>query len=137
MKHLLAFLMLTFIISSCKKGSEAINSNTSSALAVTPPPTATFKITNSNEHGVLEANILDFENTSKNGDSYTWDFGDGTSSSDKIPANFFYGTCGATHTITLTVKNKAGKTATFSEFYHVVCTRGGAPHDSITTITHK
>jgi PKD repeat protein len=115
------------------------SNNNNSVPATVAPPTAGFKITNeASTAAVWEALILKFENTSENAVSYSWDFGNGVTSTEKLPANFYYGTCGLTNTITLTVKNSAGQTATISAPYTVFCSRGMnlsgrmmplAPHD--------
>ena len=136
MKHLLSiFLLLTtiVIVTGCKKSSNGGSERSSDQIVTEPlkPLSAAFKINNSTEHGLLEANYLDFNNLSQNAISYFWDFGDGTVSTDKVPSNFYYGACGANYTIRLTVKNAAGKAVTFSECYHIICTRGGVPHSPL------
>jgi len=125
------FLMIAVVAISCQKTSVS----TSESAKVNPPnnnnvtptvaaPTAGFKITNTaSTAAVWEALTLTFENTSQNGATYLWDFGNGTTSTEKTPANFYYGTCGQTNTITLTVKNSSGE-ATFSAPYTVYCSRG-------------
>lgn len=47
--------------------------------------------------------IVVFENTSKNATSYSWDFGDGTNSSDKNPIHQYPGK--GVYKVTLTAKN--------------------------------
>ena len=139
--------MIAVVAIGCQKSGVS----TSESTKVNPPnnnnftptvaaPSAGFKITNTASTGaVWEALILKFENTSANAVSYLWDFGNGITSTEKIPGNFYYGTCGLTNTITLTVKNSSGQTATVSAPYTVYCSRGMnlgegmmplAPHDA-------
>ena len=126
-----AFLVIAVVAISCQKSgvsnSESTKVNPPNNNNVTPTvaaPTAGFKITNTAATlAVWEALTLTFENTSQNGSTYLWDFGNGTTSTEKTPANFYYGICGQTKTITLTVKNSSGE-ATFSAPYTVYCSRG-------------
>jgi PKD repeat protein len=130
MKRFYTCLMLiAIIVCSCQKTSDALaKSATSSAPVVVPPPPppiANFKINNEVSPGnVWEAQTLNIVNTSQNGDSYLWDFGNGTTSTDKTPSNFSLAPCGLTYTVTLTVKNKSGQSATYSAPYFVYCSRG-------------
>ena len=129
MKQLFTTIILAALIaSSCQKSSNDIaKSATSSGSVVTPapPPTANFRISNAvNPTAVWEALKLNIDNSSKNAVSYLWDFGEGTTSTEKTPANFSFGTCGMTYTITLTVKNKDGQWATYSAPYTIYCSRG-------------
>jgi hypothetical protein len=89
------------------------------------PPVATFKITNTETgtNSVLEGKKMIFENDSQNGDSYLWDFGNGTTSTEKVPTGIDLWPCTTTVTVTLTVTNSEGKTSTHSEPYYVICAR--------------
>ncbi len=53
-----------------------------------------------------------FINTSENADTYSWDFGDGTSSNLVNPMKFYPG---GVYTVTLTASNAAGATDTFED----------------------
>ena len=115
------------IISSCQKSSSdaAKPKAVTDPVVTTPPPTVNFKITNAASPGVLwEGLDLTIENSSENVDSYLWDFGNGVTSTDKIPANISLFPCGTTYTITLTVKNKSGQSVTSSVPYSILCSRG-------------
>ena len=76
-------------------GEEPINQN--------DPPTANFSITGSNQYAPAE---VSFTNLSTNASSYSWDFGDGGSSSSSNPSHT-YSTSG-TYNVTLTAYNDAG-----------------------------
>jgi PKD repeat protein len=122
-------VLIAIIVSSCQKSSDAIaKSATSPApVAVTPPtpPIANFKINNEVSPGnVWEDQTLNVVNNSQNGDTYLWDFGNGITSTDKTPSHFSLAPCGLTFTVTLTVTNKSGQSATYSAPYFVYCSRG-------------
>ena len=53
---------------------------------------------------------VDFTNTTPNGTTYTWDFGDGTMSNDANPNHTY--TIGGTYTVTLTSSNACGTSTT-------------------------
>ena len=125
----MGLVLLIVILSSCQKSSSDVSKTASSTSVVgtpaAPPPSANFKINNTISPGnVWEALTLDIKNTSVNGDTYLWDFGNGTTSTDKVPSNFSLAPCGMTYTIKLTVTNKDGLSSTYSERYFVVCSRG-------------
>jgi PKD repeat protein len=120
-------ILLAVIVSSCQKSSnDAAKPKTpSSPVVVTPPPVADFKISNAAGAGsVWEALTLNFDNSSTDADSYFWDFGNGTTSTEKNPSNVSLVPCGMSYTITLTIKNKSGQSATYSVPYGVLCSRG-------------
>lgn len=75
--------------------------------AVLPKIEALFTHTINQEVGVIT-----FINASSNADSYSWDFGDGTSSTEINPTKIY--TSGV-YTIVLTAKNVAGATDTFED----------------------
>ena len=56
---------------------------------------------------------VDFSNTTQNGTTYTWDFGDGNISNDANPSHTY--TSGGTYTVTLTAANACGSTMTTQE----------------------
>jgi PKD repeat protein len=128
-KIYMGLVLLIVILSSCQKSSSDVSKTASSTSAAgttsAPLPSANFKINNTISPGnVWEALTLNFENTSTNGDTYLWDFGNGTTSTDKVPSNFSLAPCGMTYTIKLTVTNKDGQSSTSSSRYFVVCSRG-------------
>ncbi len=71
---------------------------------VLPSPTAQFTVDND---AACDQLTVAFTNTSVNGITYLWDFGDGSTSNLQDPPPHFYGTYGA-YTITLTVENSQG-----------------------------
>ena len=75
-------------------------------------PTASFSIDN-----FIGGTLVNFNNTSINADSYSWDFGDGTSSNQANDSHD-YGTDGV-YTVTLTASNACGST-TISETISIV-----------------
>jgi PKD repeat protein len=131
-KIALASLLICFLVSACKKGND-VSPQSSDAVkpkAAEAKPTASFRITNLVSSGmILEGNITDFENQSQNGNEYLWDFGNGITSSKKIPNDISFIPCGGTYNITLTVKNKSGDVATSSQAYTVLC-RGKNAHNT-------
>ncbi len=76
---------------------------------VAEDPIASFQYTVSAEN-FLEVN---FSNFSQNATSYSWDFGDGNTSTDENPV-YTYATSG-TYTVVLTASNDAMVTASFSQ----------------------
>jgi PKD repeat protein len=131
MKQLCMIFLVLFVIAiSCQKSSVSTNEakpnpTNNNVTAVAAAPTAGFKISNAaNPSAVWVALPLVFENTSQNAQSYLWDFGDGTTSTQKIPGNVYYGICGMSYTITLTATNSQGQSATYTSPYTVYCSRG-------------
>jgi len=120
-------ILITITVISCQKEK---GGPVATPVSVTPPvlvkpPNADFKITNAASSGnVWEGLSLSFDNSSQNADSYYWDFGNGTTSTDKIPSNISLLPCGFTYTISLTVKNKDGQSSTYSAPFFVLCSRG-------------
>lgn len=74
-----------------------------------PTPIASFQYTISTDN-FLE---VTFQNFSQNSTSYTWDFGDGETSTEKDPVHTY--ATGGTYTVKLTSANAAGVTANRSE----------------------
>ena len=126
MKKITTTLFVLFIlISGCQKANDSVQ-NKSAALPEnnTPAakPAALFNINSPVGKGwVIEGSPLVFDNKSTNADTYYWDFGNGTHSTDKIPFDISFSPCGGTYTITLTVKSKSGDTAVYSETVNVLC----------------
>lgn len=83
-----AFLLIAFY--SCKKEDPA------------PDPIASFQF----EISTTDWKKVTFTNFSQNAVSYSWNFGDGTSSAEKDPVHTFAGE--ADYTVVLTAKNKDG-----------------------------
>lgn len=69
----------------------------------TTPPTANFSFTGSNQYAPATMN---FTNLSQNASSYSWDFGDGSTSSSQNPSHT-YSTPG-TYSVTLQATNNIG-----------------------------
>ena len=87
------FGLLTF--NSCKKDES------------TPKPTAEFTFTGG---GCTAPCAVLFDNTSKDATSYSWNFGDGTNSSDKSPTKTY--NTGGTYTVQLTATGSGGASTT-------------------------
>lgn len=64
-----------------------------------PNPTAAFD-------GVISGKTLKFTNTSTNGETYTWDFGDGSTSTEKEPTHTYKSN--GSYVVKLTVTNTSG-----------------------------
>ena len=124
MKQLLiCVLLLGAIATGCGKDQSIVKSTTPDPNeTIAAKPVAEFKILNTVGDGwVLEGSVLEFGNLSKNADSYSWDFGNGTFSKDKTPNDVSFSPCGNTYTITLVAKNKSGDVATYSQTFNVQC----------------
>ena len=132
-KIALASLLICLLATSCKKGNDVSPQSSDAVKPATTAdvkPTASFRITNLVSPGmILEGNITDFENISLNGDTYLWDFGNGITSTQKIPNDISFVPCGGTYNISLTVTNKSGDVATSSQAYTILC-RGKNAHNS-------
>ncbi len=85
-------------------------------ITVLAAPTAGFSFNSVNF-------TVDFTNTSTNGDSYSWDFGDGTASNLENPSHTY--TMEGTYTVVLTVTNECGTTT--SSQVIVIQEGGSAP----------
>lgn len=128
----LASLLICFLATACKKGNDVSSQSVDAVKPVSADvkPTSSFRIANLVSSGmILEGNITDFENKSQNGNEYFWDFGNGVTSTQKIPNDISFVPCGGAYNITLTVKNKAGDVATSSQSYTVLC-RGKNAHNT-------
>lgn len=66
-----------------------------------PAPTADFTV------NFIDEGVVTFNLTTTNADSFTWDFGDGKSSSDKVPTHQYESN--GTYIVNVTVKGKGGE----------------------------
>ena len=87
---LFVFVVLTVIVSSCKKD---------------PVPVASFTFTGDNKPSPC---IVTFSNTSTDATSYLWNFGDGTSSTDENPIHTYTNPQGKAYTVSFTATGKGG-----------------------------
>ncbi|MEM8845732.1 MAG: PKD domain-containing protein, partial [Bacteroidota bacterium] len=71
--------------------------------------------------------VVSFINISENADSFSWDFGDGTTSTEMDPVKTF---AEGSFTVTLTASNAAGASNTFSDELTVDLPDGPPPFDS-------
>lgn len=97
MQTIFLFAIFSMVIVSCKKD------------PVAKDPIASFQYEASTDN-YLE---VTFTNYSQNATTYSWDFGDGESSTEKNPVHTFAGD--GTYTVVLTASNADGVSATFSE----------------------
>jgi len=104
----IALLCIAFFISSCKKSTPA------------PAPTSSFDIGNSTESSITISQYYtgSLINNSTNGVSYTWDFGDGTTSTEKQPVYTAIKT--GQFTLSLKVINADGQTSVATKQVKVV-----------------
>lgn len=84
-----------------------------SAICVSPAPNAFFSMNPSRFSQVVET--VTFSNGSTGGNSYFWDFGDGSTSVEENPSHTF-GNNNNGHTVTLTVTSALGCTDVYSVF---------------------
>lgn len=75
-------------------------------------PTARFSYEQSDK---VAPSIVDFQNDSKKAESYTWDFGDGKSSSDESPNHKYY--LSGKYKVALTAKKGKRKKVTVQEIF--------------------
>jgi hypothetical protein len=117
-KLYVVFFFVVLVLIGCHK------SNSDSALVPAQPlkPTAGFAITNQlSKNLVLEGQELQFDNLSANAVSYSWNFGNGITSTERNPQHISLAPCGANYTITLNVKNAAGEISSFSQTFSLRC----------------
>ena len=112
MRQLLTTFLFVAVALGCQK-----NETTA-----TEDPVASFTIKNYVEAGtVMEATALEFENSSRNADSYEWDFGNGTVSTERTPSGVMFRQCPRVETIRLTVRGRGGRIAIFTQTIRVRC----------------
>lgn len=108
MKKYLSILLVAFIFTACKK--EAI---------ITNPSEASFSTNIKAGSEPSEKDLIQFTNTSTGTNTYFWDFGNGTSSTETHPA-VSYNIHGI-YTVTLTVKDNQGNTSSYSQYVTILC----------------
>jgi PKD repeat protein len=94
-KLLFSSLIVLLLLSSCKKVADSITPSNN-----TPVPTVSFSIS-ANGYGIYQ-----FYVSATNADSYSWDFGDGYTSSEASPIHAYK--ANATYTISVTAKGRGG-----------------------------
>lgn len=104
----------------------------------TPAPVAGFAF----EVNATNSLMVNFSDNSENGETYAWDFGDGTGTSTEENPSYIY-TEGGTYTVTLTVTNEGGSDKSTAEVTVVkpivdLITNGSFDNDSgWTVISHN
>lgn len=95
----------TFTVKLTATGKGGVNSTTKSVVIQNPVPNpvANFSFT---ENGNFAPSSVAFTNTSTNGSTYVWDFGDGQTSTSQSPSHIF--AAGGLFNVTLKVKNSVG-----------------------------
>ncbi|MDR3667463.1 MAG: PKD domain-containing protein [Ignavibacteriaceae bacterium] len=105
-------LIISFIVvSGCNKSSN----NPTTPASTTSDPVSAFSFSGSN----LTPSTITFQNTSLNADSYAWDFGDGTSSSQENPSKV-YSTVGTYTVILKATESSSGKSNQISHDIKIV-----------------
>lgn len=82
-------------------------------ITVVPSPIADFSFSPNNDCAALDVNFTNQSTNLVPGSTYSWDFGDGTTSTDENPIHAY--NAGGSYNVTLTVENAAGCTDTYSE----------------------
>ena len=82
-------------------------------ITIYPDPVADFDFNPDNECALTPINFSNLSTGTFAGTDYSWDFGDGNTSTDQNPTHTY--SQGGSFTITLTVSNAAGCTDTYSE----------------------
>jgi PKD repeat protein len=132
MKQLFTILLIAAIAFGCNRSSNG-GLTYGSGPSQYAKPVANFSINNGmTSNSVMEAKLLEFNNKSTNGISYSWDFGNGMTSTEKNPSTFFYPMHGD-YTIKLTVTGADGQTVQYSQFYTVICARTDPNHAPFTS----
>lgn len=96
-----ALMAATITFSSCKKDDEEEPTPTK--------PVASF------QYAISETNFMEvvFTNFSQNATTYSWNFGDGNTSTEENPTHVF--AAAGSYTVVLTAKNAADASATFEK----------------------
>lgn len=106
-------LVCTMIFLSCEFVDELPEAN---SIADETPPNAFFTFTNGVE--IETFTQVTFANQSDNATSYSWDLGDGNTSTEIDPVNTYPGE--GSYTVTLTVSDALGQTSTYSETIELI-----------------
>ncbi len=109
-KLLFILIVVTLCFSACKKAQD---------LLPAPAPQAAFSTNIVTGHEPLESDAIQLTNTSTENSTYFWDFGNGTTSTEKTPA-LSYNMHGI-YTVKLTVTNSAGVKSTTSHDVIILC----------------
>lgn len=122
MKRVLPLLILVGLaFAGCSK-KDQVTPTSSQPQVNEQKATASFQISNQLSEGkILEGNILDVVNTSKNAVSYEWNFGNGTISHLSSPSDISYVPCGGRYTITLKAFDAKGNVSVSSGSYEIMC----------------
>ena len=102
------FFVILFMLVSCEFNDELPEEG---SIADATPPTSAFTFTAGT--GVDDFTRVVFANESDNATMYSWDFGDGNTSTEVDPINLFPGQ--GSYTVTLTVSDALDQTSTFTE----------------------
>ncbi len=106
-------LVFTLVFVSCEFVDELPEAN---SIADETPPTAFFTFTSGVEIETF-TNVA-FANQSDNATSYSWDLGDGNTSTEIDPVNVYPGE--GSYTVTLTVTDALNQTSTYSETIELI-----------------
>lgn len=99
--YIFYYLLLIALVAGCKKNEETKPIQTPTVNA----PTVDFTF---NQLGTYAPLYIQFINLSSNADSYSWDYGDGTTSTEVNPNHLY--TTGGTYTVRLNATNSGGTT---------------------------
>lgn len=108
-----SIVMLAIVLVSCENEYDLPEAG---SIADLTPPEANF--TFSGGELVEDYNNIAFTNLSTGATMYTWDFGDGTTTTDFEPTHVYPGE--GNYTATLTISDALGVTSTFSETFDLV-----------------
>lgn len=109
--------VMVFMLSGCSENDNEFYAELE-AEAIEKEPVACFTFNSLNSDTVRTGDILYFTNCSSNGQSYLWDFGDGTRSNENNPTHYFNKK--GTYNITLKVLNSMG-TDSISSTININC----------------
>lgn len=87
---------------------------------ICPPPVRdfTFNVECHNREGIVTFNVVN----GQPGDSYTWNFGDGSPNlTNSFPLTIGVYTVGGTYTVTLTTMNSCGETSIVQHVVNIIC----------------
>ena len=114
MKPLLLTILLAGSVIACNKEKTTVIED--------PAPVASFTVKNTVEAGtVMQGTPLEIENTSTNAVAYSWDFDDGTVSTERNPTGIVFRQCIRSQCVRLTVRNRNGVSSTVSYCIRVRC----------------